>query len=54
MLIAGAMVALSIFFVFRPYHSLNQQPLHQTPASTDCIDRPATGSIPAEYSCEKP
>ncbi len=52
---AGAMVALSIFFVFRPHHPLSGiQPPRQALAATGCVDRPETSAIPAEYSCEKP
>jgi hypothetical protein len=53
MLVAGAMVALSIFFVFRPHHSSSGiQPPHQL-AATACEAPPETGAMPPEYSCEK-
>jgi hypothetical protein len=53
--VAGVMIALSIFFVFRPHHPLGEiQPLQETLAATGCVDRPETSAIPAEYSCEKP
>ena len=55
MFAAGAMVALSIFFVFRPHHPLNGiQPPHQTLAGTGCVAPPETNAMPPEYSCEKP
>jgi len=55
MFAAGAIVALSIFFVFRPHHPLSGiQPPRQALAATGCVDRPETSAIPAEYSCEKP
>jgi hypothetical protein len=54
MLVAGAMVAMSTFFVFRPHHpSIGIQPPHQL-AATACEAPPETGAMPPEYSCEKP
>jgi hypothetical protein len=53
--VAGAMVALSIFFVFRPHHPLGGiQPPQETLATTGCVDHPETSAIPAEYGCDKP
>jgi hypothetical protein len=53
--LAGVMVALSMFFVFRPHHPLGGIELPQgTLAATGCVDRPETSAIPAEYTCEKP
>jgi hypothetical protein len=49
MLVAGAMVALSIFFVFRPHRPI--QPPHQL-AATACQTRPETSTVPPEYNCE--
>jgi len=49
MLVAGAMFALSIFFVFRPHHPST----HQL-ATTACETSPETGAMSPEYSCEKP
>jgi len=44
MLAAGAMVALSIFFVFRPQHPLNGiQTPRQALAGTSCVAAPETG-----------
>jgi hypothetical protein len=55
MLVAGAMVALSIFFVFRPHRPLSGiQPPHHTLAGTGCVAPPETSAIPPKYSCEKP
>ena len=54
MLVAGAMVALSIFFVFRPPQPSRIQPPHPTLAATGCAAHPETSAIPVEYSCEKP
>jgi len=52
MLIAGAMVALSIFFVFRPHHPGRTQP--RTLEAASCVAPPETDSMPREYSCEQP
>jgi len=55
MFAAGAMVALSILFVFRPHHPLSGiQPPRQTLAGTGCVAPPETSAMPPEYSCEKP
>jgi hypothetical protein len=54
MMVAGAMVALSIFFIFRPLQPRRIQPPHPTLAATECAAHPETSAIPAEYSCEKP
>jgi hypothetical protein len=55
MLVAGAMIALSIFFVLRPHQPLSgKQPPHQTLAGTGCDSHPETNLIPAEHSCDKP
>jgi len=49
------MVALSIFFVFRPYQPPSRiQPPHGTLAATDCVAYPDPTAIPREYSCETP
>jgi hypothetical protein len=54
MLAVGAMVALSIFFVFRPHQPLNGiQPPLGTLVATECAAYPETGAIPPEYGCEK-
>jgi hypothetical protein len=54
MLVAGAMVALSIFFVVRPHRPSTQiQPPHQL-AATACESPPETIAMPPEYGCEKP
>ena len=52
MLVAAAMVVLSIFFVFRPHQPLSgiQPPL----ARTVCADPPDNSVMVREYSCEKP
>jgi hypothetical protein len=51
--VVGAMVALSIFFVFRPDHrSSGIQPPHQTLATTVCEALPETDLIfPACRAC---
>jgi hypothetical protein len=55
MFAAGAMVALSLFFVFRPHHPLSgMQPPHQTLSGPSCDAPPETGVMPPEYGCEKP
>ena len=55
MFAAGVMVALSIFFVFRPHHPLSGiKPPHQTLAGSGCVAPPETNAMPPEYSCEKP
>ena len=52
---AGAMVALSILFVFRPYQAPSRiQPPHGTLAATECVAYPDPSAIPPEYSCERP
>jgi hypothetical protein len=54
-LVAWAMVALSIFFVFRPRQPLNGiQPPLGTLAAAECVAHPETGAIPREYSCDQP
>ncbi len=53
-LVAGALVALSIFFVFRPHQPLNgMQPPLGALVATQCVAHPETGAIPPEYSCVK-
>src|SRR5258708_20068112 len=52
MLVAGAMVGRSVFFVFRPLQPSRIQPPHPTLAATRCAAHPETSAIPAEYSCE--
>jgi hypothetical protein len=53
-LAAGAMVALSIFFVFRPHQPLNgMQPPLGALVATECVAHPETAAIPPEYSCVK-
>jgi hypothetical protein len=54
MLAVWAMMALSIFFAFRPHQHLNgiQPPLGALVA-TECVAYPETGTIPPEYGCEK-
>ncbi len=53
-LAVGTMVALSIFFAFRPHQHLSGiQPPLGTLVATECIAHPETGAIPPEYSCEK-
>jgi hypothetical protein len=55
MLVAWAMVALSIFFVFRPHQPASRlQPPLETLVDTQCIAYPEPGAIPREYSCEQP
>ena len=50
MLVTGALIALAIFFVF----GLDQtQPSHQELSATKCLNRPETGVMPIEYSCER-
>ena len=52
MLVAGAMVALSMVFVFRLHHpSSGIQPPHRL-AATACEHPPETALVPREYSCE--
>jgi hypothetical protein len=54
-LVAWVLVALSIFFVFRPQQPLNRlQPPHKMLSAKPCGAHPETSSIPAEYSCETP
>jgi hypothetical protein len=54
MLVAGAMIALSIFFVFRPHRpSTGIQPPHQL-AVTTCEASPEAVAMPPEHGCEKP
>jgi hypothetical protein len=52
MLVAAVMVALSIFFVFRPHQPFSriQPPL----APAVCADPPENTVMVREYSCEKP
>jgi hypothetical protein len=50
MFAAGAMVVLSIFFVFDRIPSVGYSRL----VRRWLPDRPETSAIPAEYSCEKP
>ena len=45
MLVAGAMVAMSVFFVFRPLQPSRIQPSHPTPAATRCAARPEARSL---------
>jgi hypothetical protein len=53
-LVAGAMVALSMVFVFRLHHpSSGIQPQHRL-AATTCEAPSETDAMPPEYSCEKP
>jgi hypothetical protein len=48
MLAAASMFALSAFFVLRSsLHDREAEPLQAS-----CVDRPAAGVVPAEYSCE--
>jgi hypothetical protein len=48
------MVALSIFFIFRPHHPLSGiQPPHQTLTGMGCVAPPESGLIPREYGCEE-
>jgi hypothetical protein len=54
MLVAGAMVALSIFFVFRPHRPFSGIQLPHQLAAKVCEAPPETGVIPPEYGCEKP
>ena len=55
MFAAGAMVALSMFFVFRPHQPLSGiQTPRQALAGTPCVAPPETGLVPREYSCEEP
>jgi hypothetical protein len=54
MLVAGAMIALAIFFVFRPHRLSDRiQPPHQL-AVTACENPPEAVVMPPEYGCEKP
>jgi len=55
LLAAWVMVALSIFFVFRPLQppSRTQPPL-ETLVDMHCVAYPELGAIPREYSCEQP
>jgi hypothetical protein len=54
-LVAWVLVALSIFFVFRPQQPLNRlQPPHKMLSAAPCGAHPDTSAIPAEYSCEPP
>jgi hypothetical protein len=54
-LVAWAMVALSIFFVFRPLQPASRiQPPLGTLTATECVAHPETSAIPREYSCEQP
>jgi hypothetical protein len=49
---AGALVALSIFLVFRPHQQLEGiQPPLGTLAATECVAHPETGAHPPEYGC---
>jgi hypothetical protein len=50
MLAAGGLFALSAFFVFRS----SLQDRKAEPLGAYCVDRPAAGIVPAEYSCEAP
>jgi hypothetical protein len=55
LLVVGAMVALSLFFVFRPHQALDgMQPPHGTLISTECVAHPETSAIPPEYGCALP
>jgi hypothetical protein len=52
----GAMIALSVFFVFRPPHYSDKM---VKPPSTEliedqCAATPDRGLIPPEYTCERP
>ena len=53
---AGAMIALSVFFVFRPPHNADKM---VKPSSTELIEEqcaatPGSGVMPPEYTCKKP
>jgi hypothetical protein len=51
-LAAAAMVALSIFFVFRPHQQLDGfQPPLGTLAAAECVAHPEKSAHPPEYGC---
>ena len=53
MLVAEAMIALSIFFVFRPHRSFTGiQPPHQL-AVTTCEASPEAVTMPPKRGCEE-
>jgi hypothetical protein len=54
MIAAGAMVALSIFVVFRPHHDGRvSSPPYTGLIGDQCAATPDTPLIPVEYSCKK-
>jgi hypothetical protein len=55
MLAVGAMVALSMFFVFRPHQPLSgMQPPLGTLVAAECVAQPETSEMPPEYGCVNP
>ena len=51
---AGAMVALSVFFVFRPHQDdRGIMPRYGGLIGNQCAAAPDSDLIPTEYSCEK-
>jgi hypothetical protein len=53
---AGAMIALSVLFVFRPPHYADKmiKPSSAKLIEDQCVATPGSGVIPLEYACRKP
>lgn len=50
----GAMIALSVFFVFRPPHYKMVKPPLAESIEDQCAAAPGRGLMPPEYTCERP